>query len=55
MRKSLSHSDFPVVISVFRLIKHVQGLLPEYKVVLKVGVASKWVWLLFECVCVCVC
>jgi exocyst complex protein 7 len=32
--KSLSHNDFPVVISVFRLIRHIQGLLPEYKTVL---------------------
>ena len=37
--KSLSHHDFPVTISVFRLIKHMQSLLPEYRAVLHVGVA----------------
>jgi hypothetical protein len=42
--KSLSHNDFPVVISVFRLIRHIQGLLPEYKTVLYVGVVSTWAW-----------
>ena len=42
--KSLSHNDFPVAISVFRLVRHVQGLLPEYKTALYVGVASIWVW-----------
>ena len=42
--KSLSHHDFPVAISVFRLIRHVQGLLPEYRTVLHVGVACMWAW-----------
>ncbi|CAI8016816.1 Exocyst complex component 7 [Geodia barretti] len=32
--KSLSYNDFPVAISVFRLVRHVQGLLPEYKTAL---------------------
>ena len=38
--KSLAHNDYPVVITVFRLIKHMQSLLPEYRTVLHVGVAS---------------
>ena len=50
--KSLSHHDFPVAISVFRLIKHTQGLLPEYRVVLLVGVVLEWVRLRFQSICV---
>ena len=38
--KAIFHHNFPVAISIFRLIRHMQGLMPEYRAVLYVGVAS---------------